>query len=182
MHKLVAVSLFLGLLQGCGTSHSPVAPTPPPIPSPTPTPTPSAPLPIVGAYRFEITVDPKCQDRFPKAFRIRSYDVDIRPAGEHSDIWFNSPNVHHLPQTNLAPGTGFMSEGFFRLSFLFEDVVPLDQPSPYTFIVSARAGIFLEPPNGPETIGGPLYADLKYADPAGTARCESLHYFIFSPR
>jgi len=122
-HKLVAASLCLGLVQGCGTAEAPVAPTPPPItsptPAPTPTPTPSAPLPIAGAYRFEITLDPKCQNEFPKGWRIRTYDVDIRPAGDHSDIWFNSPNVVHLPETNLAPVKGFMSNGWFRIGFLF---------------------------------------------------------------
>jgi hypothetical protein len=76
-----------------------------------------------------------------------------------------------------------MSEGYFRLGFLFEDVVPLDQRSPYTFIVQAGAAVFLEPPNGPQTIGGPLYAFLRYADPTGDAQCTSgFHHFIFSPR
>jgi len=178
--KLVAVLLFLGLLQGCGNSQSPGAPSP----LPAPTPTPSAPLPIVGAYRFKITMDSECRDPFPKAFQIRSYDVDIRPVGDHSEIWFDSPNVVHLPETNLAPGTGFMSEGFFNFHLFLIDSVHEDQPSPYRFFVDAGASVFLEPPNGPPMIDGPLFAVFTYADLGGaTPPCvSSSHHFVFSPR
>jgi hypothetical protein len=97
-----AVALVSGVLPACGGARSPVVPSPPPSPSPSPT----APLPIQGAYRLVMTVDPACRDQFPANFRVRTYDVRIEDTATESQIWFLNPDVRAFPQSNDPPGTG----------------------------------------------------------------------------
>jgi hypothetical protein len=134
-------------------------------------------MPIQGAYTFTMTVDPTCRDQFPRDFRVRTYDVDIKEKVGHSEIWFLNPDVHAFPHFDDPPGTGSVSGASYRLDFLF-----YDNPPSYTYVVDAAA---VAPVPGPETkqLSGPLFADLAYTDSSRSAHCVSSSMsFNLTPR
>jgi len=178
--SLPVALLLAGSHFGCGSSPTAATPSPNPsvIPVPVPSPTPSAVLPIAGAYRLSIVVDPSCAGQIPADFMTRAYDVDIEPAGDHSQITFLSEDVSPLP-SSPAEGSGSIDAGTLRLDFSF-----LDAQSPvYALAVTAGAGDLPVPSPGRTPVSGPLFADLRYEDPSHSGACTSPNNsFSLAPR
>lgn len=177
---LVLGVLLAGPLPACGTSPTAATPSPSPsvVPVPIPSPTPSATLPISGAYRLSISVDPSCASQLPTDFLTRNYDVDVEPAGDHSQISFLSSDV--TPLSSSAPeGSGSVDSGTFRVDFAF-----LDAHSPaYALAVTGGAADLPLPGPGALAISGPLFADLRYRDASRSGDCSSAaDSFTLSPR
>jgi hypothetical protein len=172
--------LLAGPLAACGTSPTTATPSPGPsvVPVPIPSPTPSATLPISGAYRLSIGVDPTCASQLPTDFLTRNYDVDVEPSGDHSQISFLSSDVTPL-SSNAPEGSGSVDSGKFRVDFAFLDA----HSSAYALAVTAGAADLPLPAPGTPAISGPLFADLRYMDPSRSGDCASTaDSFSLSPR
>lgn len=168
--SLALAILVTGPLLACGSSPTAATPSPSPsvIPVPVPTPTPSAVLPIAGAYRLSIGVDPSCAGQIPSGFLTQSYDVDIEAAGDHSAITFLSPDVTPLP-ASATEGSGSIDTGKLRLDFSFIDA----RASTFALAVTAGAGDLPVPSPGRTPVSGPLFADLRYTDASHSGQCTS---------
>jgi hypothetical protein len=167
-------------LSACAATPTTATPSPSPSPTlvPVPSPTPSAVLPISGAYRLTIGVEPSCDSQLPTAFQTSVYDVDIRPAVDHSTFVFLPPDVAPL-SPGSPEGTGWSAGGFLRLDFSFLDA----QPPKYSLAVLAGASDLPAPSAGTEALAGALFVDMKYTDATRSGEClSSASSFTLVPR
>jgi hypothetical protein len=132
---------------------------------------------------LSLTFDPACGNQLPQGFQARTYDVEVKAAGDHSEIGFNSSTVTALPTAGPPPGTGSTSGASYKLDFQFEDATPSGQPTSYSLDVLAGAAN-LPVPSG-SALDGALLTQIAYTGSSGGAPIQcvgSSGHFNLSPR